>query len=224
MSTIKIKEAMDILGFDSQPMVHAFIKRWDITKIKEGRRTFIDEDELNVAIEKAETTRGQRKVLTPEEKADRKARKAAKKGGADTEAAEELGFRPFATKPELLLWNKGEWRGWAFGAIADVTPDLIGVVKEYCSDLGYWLPKSIAESIGKKEMFILNPSQTVGFLAAQLMGSGDSVFDDVVMELEVIADKLKVIEKEYRMAEEGLESEGPEVVFPDDAAEEEYVI
>ena len=197
---ISIKEAMAVLGYDSQPQTHAFIKRWDIVKIKDGARTYIDDADLERAMAEAEKSGG-RKKLTEEEKADRAAKKKAGKAGADEEAAVELGFMPFEKDPRLLLWNKGEYRGWAFGAIKDVTEELVGVVKDYCSDMAYWLPKGVTEAIGRREMFIVEPSQVVGFLAAQLMGTQDSAFDEVIEELEIISLKLKAGENEYKEAQ-----------------------
>jgi len=192
---IDVKEAQKRLGFDRPQQVHQLLKKCPNSRVKDGRRTFIDWSVLQVWTEEnPEHGVGQgpvRRTKTTELKSPEQVEKEARENLA-------RGYpRPFEPVPEFVLWNKGLWRGWSFGAVETCDETAVTFITQSAKK-HLWVPLTVAASVAEGTMFVLDPGESVRFIALQLtrVRKDDDRFKEVIKRLSDAADLLDEIKED----------------------------
>ena len=189
MSLVLIMDVAKELGVHPA-RIHQMCKAGGILKVKKGGRSYIEDADLKEHLAKHPLqTRGSRKV----------------RGGKDDDAPRTSARGKFASmeqRPEFLLWNKGEWRGWAIATIDSVDDVICEGITDYGKKF-MWIPSKVAEEVAAGTMFLMDPAQTVHFIAMQLLRVKEKEgISGVVRALEQAAKELEAI-KERETAEGG---------------------
>lgn len=161
MSTIptdllSMKEVAQRLSWpvENQSRVHTFIKRNNITKYREGKRTFVSWADVKEAYHKPTPTLSSKFVDSiPDEYADV--------------------IFPFEQRPELVLWDRGQYQGWAVAAVEETDATTITMATSYGKKY-FWGKKSVGDAIANGEMFFNEPQEVLHFIVAQLLRKIDT--------------------------------------------------
>lgn len=153
---LSMKEVAQRLSWpvENQSRVHTFIKRHGIPKYREGKRTFVSWADVREAYHKPIPTLSSKFV--------------------DSIPDEYAGvLLPFEQRPELVLWDRGKYQGWAVAAIEDTDSRTITMATSYGKKY-FWEKKSMGDAIANGEMFFNEPQEVLHFIVAQLLRKIDA--------------------------------------------------
>lgn len=169
---ITVKEAKDRLGLKTPQQVHQLLKKCPDARVKDGKRTFIDWFMLEEWVaEHPDHGVGQGSAKRRSKVTDFK---SAEQVEEERIKAQAKGYPvPFEQIPQMALWNKGKWRGWAFGACESVDDDLAVFITQAGKD-GHWVPSTVAAGVASGEMFVLKPEESLRFFELQLLRVRDT--------------------------------------------------
>lgn len=168
---ISVKEAMELTGHKHQASINQWLDKYGL-KQKIGSRVWVSRAGV-IAAKDGDV------VAKPKEK---------------VEKVEDNPFRKFESKPELIAWNKGLYRGWAVAAVADVSPSTVTLLTDYGKTYA-WPHKSVATSIAKGEFFYVKPDEVLKFVALQLLRVKESHEDlpALIREITALTERLSAI-------------------------------
>lgn len=188
MALVTVADAMKLLDIKNMPTVHYTVKEAGVTKIKKGRRTYFDKDEL---LEKVQKWRNEK---------DSKPRKKSSKKRTPAETLTKPLVAPFERDPKIVAWEKGAWRGWCFAAIEDVDEDVVKVLTDYGGQ-HTWVTDTLVQDLAQGKAYTMEPAQVLRFIAMQFSHVADTSLREIIPKLTALAGELDEIEAEYKEAQ-----------------------
>ena len=70
---------------------------------------------------------------------------------------------------QYVLWNRGQWRGWAVGFVSSLRPEITKVRTAHLGNLS-WVGSALEKDATNGTVFLVNPDQVTRLIATQLQG------------------------------------------------------
>lgn len=117
---------------------------------------------------------------------------------------------------DWLLWNRGEWRGWAVGFVSHITPEITRLKTSHLHDL-IWNRTELERDVKAGRVFFVDPPLITRMILTQLekayfhnLDVGlDSQYESAIVALEKAIDKLEILKETAKMIDEKISAVKP---------------
>lgn len=187
---ITIKEMQELLGVDKPQPCHQFIKRFGIDRVKVDGHTFVVRADVLAALA------GQ------VEKVKAAPKSVNGSGSGSVSDAKKMGpelIKPFDAAPELAMWNRGKWQGWAVASVESVDPQTVEMITSYGRKY-LWEKGKVVADFASGASFFNEPQEILGFVALQLLRvkSAHPEMATIIKDLVEVSSKLAGIRDDLK--------------------------
>ncbi len=193
MARVNAVKAAEAIGVHPN-MMRKYARVNGCPHLRDGRKMSFDIDEVKVWYEKWKEIRG-KKSKAPKDAAD----------GAP------IDWEKLPRNQDCVLWNRGEWRGWAVAHATQVDETFVQLLVDYAENKQFYLTPKFRDSVARGEVFIVNPDDTLQFIITQLTRFGSDAPAEAIKLLQSAAERIKM----WRVEQESKADDPPTSSTPD---------